>query len=215
MHWTLHLLALLLALSPTVLADTTRLSVGDFSRGDLSGWEAKSFSKETDYQLVQLDGEQVLRAVSNGAASGLFREMRVDLRRTPYLVWRWRAENTLQGVDEHRRQGDDYPARIYIVKTNRILFWRTIALDYVWSSTQPAGSDWPNAYSAKAHMIATQGTGDSTGLWHEARRNVYEDFRRYLGEEVDEIDVIAIMTDTDNSGQAATAYYGDIYFSSE
>lgn len=209
------LLACLACLAQAAWADATRIEVGMFSRGDLAGWERKSFSAETDYRLMPLDGTLALQAISRHAASGLYRQLRVDLRQTPYLVWRWRVENTLDGIDEHRKPGDDYPARIYVVRTNRILFWRTIALNYVWSSTQPAGSDWPNAYSARAHMIATRGLGDAIGAWREERRNVREDFRRYLGEEVDEIDVIAIMTDTDNSGLAATAYYGDIHFSSE
>lgn len=189
--------------------------VGEFSAGDLSGWEKESFSGETEYTLVEKEGRRVLQAESRGTASGLYREIRVDLNRTPYLNWSWRVANVLEGVNERTKTGDDYPARVYVVVSGKVFFWRTRAVNYVWSGNQPVGSTWPNAYTSNARMMTVESGQEKVGQWVAEKRNVQADFKRLFGDEVDHIDAVAIMTDTDNSGQSATAWYGDIYFSAE
>lgn len=208
-HPYLCLLLFLLALP----CSATPVAVGRFSSQGLAGWEAHRFAGETRYRLVEQEGTQVVEALSAGTASGLYRTIRVDLTRTPYLNWRWRVENTLSGVDETTRAGDDYPARIYVVREGGLAFWNTRALSYVWASRQPAGSHWPNAFTDRAGMIAVRSGDAGLDRWHEERRDVREDFRRLFGEEIDSVDVVAIMTDTDNGGGRARAWYGDIWFS--
>ncbi len=203
--------ALLLTLAATAAAS----AVGTFSTNGLQGWEEHSFHENTRYQLVELDGQRVVKAESHASASGLFFQTETDLNRTPYLYWRWRVENTLGEIDERTKAGDDYPARVYVVKKGGLLPWRTRAIDYVWSSNQPAGSTWPNAYTDRAQMIALRSGEQELGQWLSERRNVREDFQRLFGEDVDTVDVVAIMTDTDNSRGQAVAYYGDLYFASE
>lgn len=198
-----------------VVAGATTVMVGEFSAGDLSGWQTESFSGETEYSLVEKDGRRVLQAVSRGTASGLYREIRVDLDRTPYLNWTWRVANVLEGVNERTKSGDDYPARVYVVVSGKLFFWRTRAVNYVWSSNQPAGSTWPNAYTSNARMMTVESGQEKTGQWVTEKRNVQADFKQLFGDDIDHIDAVAIMTDADNSGQAATAWYGDIYFSAE
>lgn len=211
-------LGLYAMLALTARADV--LTVGRFSAGDLSGWETKSFKGQTQYRLVPADGggadgQHVLRAESGGTASGLFKRLHVDLARTPILHWRWRVDNILTSIDERTKQGDDYPARIYVVISGGVWFWRTQALNYVWSSYQPPGASWPNAFTSHAVMLAVESGSSKLGRWVDFRRDVRQDLRRYLGMTAESIDAVAIMTDTDNSGQHAVAYYGDIYFSSE
>jgi len=196
-----------------VSAAASTLLVGDFSAGDLSGWQTEKFEGETRYRLVEQDGRQVLRADSAGTASGLYREMTVDLDKTPYLNWSWRVANVLDNVDERSKGGDDYPARVYVVVSGGIVFWRTRALVYVWSSNQPVGSTWRNAYTSNARVMALRSGEQKVSQWVSEKRNVKADFQRLFGDEIDHIDAVAVMTDTDNSGQAATAWYGDIYFS--
>jgi hypothetical protein len=199
--------------SAATLAAAPELIVGDFSRGDLHDWKTKSFQGLTQYRLVTLDGRRVLEAVSEHAASGLVREMRVDLAQWPYLNWSWRVKNVLQGIDERTKAGDDYPARVYVVVSGGIAFWRTRTVVYVWSSRQPAGSMWPNAYTANACVMALR-AGPGEGWAHE-RRDVRADFKKCFDDDIRAIDAVALMTDTDNSGQEATAWYGDIFFSRE
>jgi hypothetical protein len=189
------------------------LTVGNFSEGDLDGWKTQSFRGMTSYQLVTQDGRQVLAADSKDSASGLVREIRVDLEKTPYLNWSWRVADVLAGIDERTKAGDDYPARVYVIVSGGIAFWRTRTLIYVWSSRQPAGSTWENAYTANAQVMALQ-SGKGNG-WETERRDVRADFKQCFNDEITSIDAVAIMTDTDNSQQEATAWYGDIFFSSE
>ncbi|MFC1684004.1 DUF3047 domain-containing protein [Pseudomonadota bacterium] len=206
------LLILLCAALPLLAADSL---VGAFSTQGLMGWKETSFAGNTQYRIVKMDGVSVLKAESRASASGLAFETEVDLEQTPYLYWRWRVENTLGNIDERTKQGDDYPARLYVVKKGGLLPWRTRAIDYVWSSNRPQGSSWPNAYTDKAQMLALRSGNTELGQWVTERRNVREDFQRLFGEEITTIDVIAIMTDTDNSSGHAVAFYGDIRFASE
>lgn len=199
---------------PLVLAaGDTRLDVARFAADGLTGWESKSFEGETHYRIIDEDGRQVLRADSDGSASGLYRRIHIDLERTPVLNWSWKIDDILPGADERTRDGDDYPARIYVVFSGGLLFWRTRAINYVWSSHQPAGSVWPNAYTANARMIAVDSGADRAGTWVAHRRDVRADYRRVFGGEARRAHAVAIMTDTDDTRARATAWYGDIWFS--
>ncbi len=207
--------ALLTAGAWTYAADSTRIPVSDFKSGQLNAWEEKSFKGNTAYEITGGESERVLQARSQASASGLYRKIKIDLWQTPYLNWSWKIDHALAAVNERSKQGDDYPARVYVVVSGGLLFWKTRALNYVWSSTQPPGAAWPNAYTDHARMIAVRGTGDETGRWRMEKRNVREDFKRHFGEDIRYLDAIALMSDTDNSGQAVTAYYGDIFFSAD
>lgn len=212
-HPALSLLAALVI--PLALAADTRITVGDFSSGDLGGWSDKVFKGHTRYSLTTDDGRTVLKAVSRASASGLYKKVHVDLSKTPYLHWSWKIDNTLGNLHERTKHGDDYPARVYVVFSGGIFFWRTQAINYVWSSDQPPGSTWNNAFTDNARMIAVRSGAGQAGQWVSERRNVRRDYRRLFGGEVHTVDAVAIMTDTDNSGKAATAYYGDIYFAAQ
>lgn len=201
--------------------------VASFSEGDLSGWEEKSFQQHSEYRLVsaasintsgsngELPQGQVLHASTQGQASGLFKELEVDLTRTPYLHWSWQVQNLFAGNAEHSKQGDDYPARIYVVVSGGLFFWKTRAINYVWSSHQPVNSEWPNAYTANARMLAVRAGEKQLGQWLHERRNVREDLQRLFGDDITRIDAVAVMVDGDNTGQSASAYFGDIYFSQQ
>jgi hypothetical protein len=210
---TIRLIPLLLPLA-LVAADAV-VPVALFSRGDLEGWQEESFAGETDYSLFNENNLTSLRAVSNGTASGRYKKVRIDLKETPVLHWRWRVENILEGVDEQRKSGDDYPARVYVVFSGGLFFWRTRAINYVWSSNQPVGTSWSNAFTGNAKMVAVESGSEKLGQWVGEKRNIAEDYRRLFGGEPGTVDAVAIMTDTDNSGQSATAWYGDIWFAAE
>lgn len=201
--------ALLLAV-PGVAGE--RIEVAAFSRGELAGWQPRLFSGETRYALQRVDGREVLHAHSQGAASGLYREITVDLARTPVLHWSWKIARPLSGNDETTRAGDDYPARLYVVFSGGAAFWRTRAVNYVWSGSQPAGSAWHNAYTGNARMLALQSGEARAGQWVEERRDVLADYRRLFGAEPGRVAAVAIMTDTDDTGGEAEAWYGDIWF---
>lgn len=196
--------------------NVTSLVLGDFAVSGLEGWKVKSFEGKTRYSLMNIDGIQVLRATAKRSASGLFHEQKIDLTRTPVLHWRWRVDKGPRDLDETTKAGDDYAARIYLVKSGGILIWRTKALNYVWSSGTEPLKRWPNAFAGEAvQMLAVRTQLDRKGVWYEESRNVREDFKRFFGEDVTEIDAVALMTDADNSGQRSLAYYGQVYFTAE
>lgn len=199
--------------TPPLPADGPASKIPVLTDADLSAWESWDFSGVTRYSRVELDGRTVLEAVSDSAASGLYRKIYVDLEKTPVLHWSWRVDNTLGDIDETSKGGDDYPARVYAIASHPVFFWKTYALSYVWSSAQPEGTAWPNAYTDNARVIAVRSGSPGLRRWHGERRNVREDFQRLFGRDVRYIDAVAVMTDTDDTGGRAEAYYGDIWFS--
>ncbi len=181
-----------------------------YQPADMLDWERRDFAGQTDYSLVERDGQAWLQADCVDGATALYLQQPVDLTETPILQWQWAIKGVFTDIDERRKAGDDYPVRLYVVKDGGLLRWRTRAVNYVWSSAQPASSSWPNAFARQAQMLALQSGG--SGDWQVSReeRNVREDFQALHGEEVKQIDGLAIMTDCDNSGQPIQGWYGPI-----
>lgn len=192
-----------------------KIYISAFATEQLKGWKSKQFKGQTNYQLVQTDNQTVLKAHSQASASGLFKQQRIDLQQTPYLYWRWRIGNHLTNLNEQEKSGDDFAARVYIVIDGGWAFWKTKAINYVWSSVTEKGKIWPNAYAGKnAMMFAIRSTEDPTGTWLQEKRNVQADLQKIYSKAIRYIDAVAVMTDTDNTQGQATAYYSNIYFSS-
>lgn len=214
------------------------LEVGKFSAAAPGmkmpdGWQPLTFAKvsrHTQYELVK-DGEAVVvKATSRAAASGLTKAVRIDSREYPIVRWRWKVEHLLAKSDVTRKDGDDYPVRLYITyryEPDKVSFSRKVkyqagrvlfgdipiaALNYVWDSQAPAGTFADNAFTDFAKMIVLRSGSEGVGSWVEEERNVYEDYKKAFGEEPPMISGVAVMTDTDNTGESATAFYGDIIF---
>ncbi|MCG7985487.1 MAG: DUF3047 domain-containing protein [Candidatus Thiodiazotropha lotti] len=179
-------------------------------------WTEVSFKDNTTYQAVNEKGAPPsLKAISQSSASALAKRIKVNLEKTPYLNWRWKIDQVLDKPDEQSKAGDDYPARIYVVKEGGWAPWRTRSMNYVWSSSQPVSSVWASAYTGQSMMVAIKSGDQQAGQWQMEKRNVRQDFKNFFGEEINTIDVVAIMTDTDNTESMATAWYADIFFSAE
>ena len=209
---------ILLLLSTAIRAEETseKLMIGYFTSGSLEHWKAQEFKGKTHYQLADLAGIRVLRADSADSASGLFKKQPIDLQKTPIMNWRWRIENRLDTINEQVKSGDDYAARIYVVVSGGLAFWRTLAINYVWASASPKDEIWPNAFAGDhVMMIALRSSGDQIGVWYTEKRNILTDLKQQFGEDIAYIDAVAIMTDTDNTHGKVTAYYGDIFFSNQ
>ena len=191
------------------------LVLGRFSAGDLEGWQLRHFEGETRYRIVEDKGVRVLEAESAAGASSLYLEREIDLAARPVLEWRWRVEAPLSAPDERVRAGDDFAARVYAVAPGEGLFAPPVAISYVWAGSAPVGADWPNPFTSRVRMVAVESGPAHAGEWRSYRRNVREDFRRLFGREVDELEGVAVMTDADNSGQRARAWYGDILLRAE
>jgi len=192
-------------------------AVGRFSSGDLSGWEEQTLrgKKKSIYTLVREGERTVLKAESRGSASGLINKVGFDPRQQPLLRWSWKVNGILAKGDEGKKEGDDYPARIYVVFP-RTFFWQTRAINYIWANRLPKGATAPNVYAPKnIRMVAVESGAVNTGKWLEEERNVHDDYVRLFGESPPRAGAIALMTDTDNTGEEAIAWYGDITVSSK
>lgn len=215
-----------------------RLEVGSFStategRSLPDGWNPLTFKKverHTTYQLVKDGSTVVIKAISEASASGLMKKITIDPHEYPVVRWRWKVENLLQKSDVNRKDGDDYPARLYITfayepdkvglgkklkyKAGQALFGDIpiAALNYVWDGKSPPGTIVDNAFTDFAKMIVIESGAQRIGSWVEEERNVYRDYQLAFGEEPPAINGVAIMSDTDNTKERAVAYYGDISF---
>ena len=218
----------------------TPLVVGAFSEatpgGTPAGWETLRLGDagDTQYQLVSEGGLTVVRAEADGSASGLIRRMEVDPAQYPVLRWRWKAENVLPDGDYRRRDGDDYAARIYVTfdypvsalsfgdrmkhRALRLLGYDDVptrALSYVWANRADATTVRSNAFTDWVAMVPVEQGTAHVGTWRTARRNIADDYRAVFGEEPPPVNGIAIMTDADNTGDRAVAYFGDIVLEEE
>jgi len=179
---------------------------------DLSSWQKKSFKGDTVYSAVKEGGSAVVRAESSNAASGYFRNISLDSKKYPYINWSWKVQGVVPAEDPYSKACDDYAARVYLVFPGRF-FWQTRSIVYVWSDRLPAGKIIASPYSDRVAIVAVESGNRSAGIWRHERRNYVEDYRRYFHEEPDDPAAVAFMTDTDNTGGHALAWYGDIFFS--
>lgn len=189
------------------------IQISRFATEGLSGWEQKSFKGQTEYTLVTENDTTVVKAHSSGSASGLVKQVNLNPKRYRYLRWSWKISGTVAKGDESSKAGDDYAARVYVVFPGRF-FWQTKAINYIWANRLPVGQSAPNVFSGNAIMVAVESGTSKAGHWLTESRDILADYRHLFGEEPREIGAIAIMTDTDNTGSEATAWYGDIVISS-
>lgn len=202
-------LFLMLLFLPAVAMATDVIELGSFSSSGLSGWSEKSFQGKTDYRIVEEDGQQVLFARSEAAASGLVFETDYDPQQFPILSWRWKVSEIVSKGDSRSKAGDDYAARIYVIFPHWF-FPKTKTLNYIWGNQLPKDSFQRNVYTSNAMMIAVESGSAKAGEWVTVQRNLLDDYRKAFGEEPAKVGAIAIMTDTDNTGETAEAWYGDI-----
>ncbi|NVN90707.1 MAG: DUF3047 domain-containing protein [Desulfuromonadales bacterium] len=190
-----------------------QVNVVRFKTDSIVGWEQKQFKGSTAYRPVPENGVMVLQAHSRAAASGLFKKVALDPTRFRYLSWSWKVAGIVPGGDERSKAGDDYAARVYVVFPGRF-FWQTRAINYIWANRLPKGESIPNAFTANARMVAVESGPAKAGQWLTEQRDILADYRLLFNAEPGEIGAVAIMTDTDNTGGEATAWYGEITLSS-
>jgi len=196
---------------PSAAADKRKASVL-FPVAAMATWSEKSFAGETRYSVEQNEGKSVLRADSSGSASGLYHKLDLHAHQYPLLNWSWKIRQTVPAENPYLKTGDDFAARVYIVFPGRF-FWQKRAIVYVWSDKLPVGTIIANAYTDRVAVIAVESGNRFAGIWRHEVRNYVADYRSYFHDEPDDPVAIAFMTDTDNTGSQAVAWYGDIFFS--
>ncbi len=192
------------------------IKVFNFTTDELSNLEVRKVrgaENKTIYTIGSNENGNFLKAVANNAASGLGKEVKIDLNKTPFINITWKIEKDLPGIKENTKKGHDFAARVFAVKKTGATPLSNRAINYVFSSNSDIGFSSPSPYTKKSIDNVLASTKKNLNEWVTVKTNVKEDFKRFHDLDVDELDGLAIMSDTDNSKMKAIAYYQNIYFS--
>ena len=200
--------------SNTVIAE--KVIVFDFTEEEFKILKVgKKYKGETTWTLGSNQNGNFIKAEAEGKGSGLGKEVLIDLLKTPFINITWKVEKDLSGIIENSKKGHDYAARVFVIKKTGSTALSNRAVNYVFSSNNEVGKNWPSPYTKKSIDYVLSSTKDSSNVWVTVKANVKEDFMKLHGIEVLDISGVAIMTDTDNSKLKAISYYQNIYFSAE
>ena len=200
------------------IAYSSEINVFDFTKKELSELQVRKVrgaDNKTVYTIGSNENGNFYKAVADNAASGLGKEVKIDLNKTPFINITWKIEKDLPGIKENTKKGHDFAARVFAVKKTGSTALSNRAINYVFSSNSEIGNNSPSPYTKKSidYVLAT--TKNNLNQWITVKANVKEDFKRFHDLDVNELDGLAIMSDTDNSKMKAIAYYQNIYFSSK
>ena len=177
--------------------------------------KVRGADNKTLYTVGANDNGNYLKAVANNAASGLGKEIKIDLNKTPFINITWKIEKDLSGIKENTKKGHDYAARVFVIKKTGATPLSNRAINYVFSSNNEVGLYWPSPYTKKSIDNVLASTKNYLNEWVTVKANVKEDFKKFHDLDVNELDGIAIMSDTDNSKMKSVAYFQNIYFSAD
>ena len=173
----------------------------------------KKYKGETTWTLGSNENGNFIKAEAEGMGSGLGKEVLIDLSKTPIINITWKVEKDLSGILENSKKGHDYAARVFVIKKTGSTALSNRAINYVFSSNNDVGKNWPSPYTKKSIDYVLSSTKNDLNTWVTVKANVKEDFMELHGIEVLDISGVAIMTDTDNSKLKAVSFYQNIYFS--
>ena len=200
------------------LSLASEVKVFKFTNEELAELEIRKVrgaDNKTIYSVGSNDNGNFLKAIADNAASGLGKEVKIDLNKTPFINITWKIEKDLVGIKENTKKGHDFAARVFAVKKTGATPLSNRAINYVFSSNSKVGLNWPSPYTKKSidNVLAT--TKNNFNQWITVKANVKDDFKKFHDLDVNQLDGLAIMSDTDNSKMKAIAYYQNIYFSAE
>ena len=200
----------------TVTAE--ELMVFNFTEEELNSLDVRKVrgaDAKTAYSIGNNEKGNYLKAVAENAASGVGKEIKINLDKTPFINITWKIEKDLKGIKENTKKGHDFAARVFVIKKTGATPLSNRAINYVFSSNSNAGETWPSPYTKKSIDRVLASTESNLNEWVTVKANVKEDFKKFHDLEVKELSGIAIMADTDNSKLTAVSYYQNIFFSSE
>ena len=198
------------------LAD--ELKVFDFTQTELLELQVRKVrgaDNKTTYTVGKNENGNYLKSVANNAASGLGKEIKIDLNKTPFINITWKIEKDLSGIREDSKKGHDFAARVFVIKKTGATPLSNRAINYVFSSNNEVGLNWPSPYTKNSIDNVLSSTKNNLNEWITVKANVKEDFKKFHDLDVSELDGLAIMSDTDNSKMKSVAYFQNIYFSAD
>jgi len=202
----------------TNLTYAENIKIFKFTENELSELKVRKVrgaDKKTIYTAGSNENGNFIKAVAFNAASGLGKEIKIDLNKTPFINITWKIEKDLKGIKENTKKGHDFAARVFAVKKTGATPLSNRAINYVFSSNNEIGKSWPSPYTKKSIDYVLASTEVNLNEWVTVKANVKEDFKKYHDLNINELDGLAIMSDTDNSKLKAISYYQNIYFSAK
>jgi hypothetical protein len=200
------------------MGSSNEIKVFEFSETELLELEVRKVrgaDNKTQYTVGKNENGNFLKSVSDNAASGLGKKIRIDLNKTPFINITWKIEKDLPGIKENEKKGHDYAARVFVIKKTGATPLSNRAINYVFSSNNEVGKNWRSPYTKKSidNVLAT--TKKNLNEWVTVKANVKDDFKRFHNLDINELDGLAVMSDTDNSKMKSVAYFQNIYFSAK
>ena len=208
-------LILIIVLSYLTSALAEKVIVFEFTEEERKILKVRKVKKETTYTLGSNENGNFLKAEAEGKASGLGIEKKINLLKTPFINITWKVEKDLFGINEKSKKGHDYAARVFVIKKTGKTALSNRAINYVFSSNNNIGENWKSPFTRRSIDYVLASTKNNLNEWVTVKANVKDHFEKLHMIDVNEIEGVAIMTDTDNSKKPAIAYYQNIYFSSE
>ena len=191
------------------------VNVFEFTEEELKNLKVRKIKKETSYTTGNNENGNFLKAVSEGTASGLGKEILINLNKTPFINITWKVEKDLNGIDEKSKKGHDYAARVFVIKKTGKTALSNRAINYVFSSNEKVGEYWTSPFTKKSIDYVLSTTLENNNEWVTVKANVKKHFKKLHNLDVDELNGVAIMSDTDNSKMKEISYFQNIYFSSK
>ena len=210
-----YFIVLIIFSSSSIANEVKVFEFTDKELSELSVRKVRGADNKTIYSVGSNDNGNYLKAVADNAGSGLGKEIKIDLNKTPFINITWKIEQDLSGINEKTKKGHDFAARVFAVKKTGATPLSNRAINYVFSSNVEVGENWPSPYTKKSIDNVLSTTKENLNKWVTVKANVKEDFKRFHDLNVDELDGLAIMSDTDNSKLKSVAYYQNIYFSED
>ena len=202
----------------TGVSAASEIKVFEFTEVELSELEVRKVrgaDNKTNYSIGSDENGNFLKATADNAASGLGKELKIDLNKTPFINITWKVEKDLSGIKEDTKKGHDFAARVFVIKKTGATPLSNRAINYVFSSNNEIGFNSPSPYTKKSIDSVLSTTKNNLNEWVTVKVNVKEDFKKFHNLVVKELDGLAIMSDTDNSKMKSIAYFQNIYFSAD
>ena len=199
--------------SNIVLAE--KVTVFDFTEDEFKTLQVKKVKGETTWRLGSNEKGNFIKAEAEGKGSGLGKEVKIDLSKTPFINITWKVEKDLSGINEKTKKGHDYAARVFVIKKTGSTMLSNRAINYVFSSNQNVDENWRSPYTKKSVDYVLSTTKENLDTWVTVKANVKDHFKKFHDLDVVELTGVAIMMDTDNSKLKAISYFQNIYFSAE
>jgi hypothetical protein len=209
----LTILFISLMISNSLMAE--KITIFNFTEDEFKTLQVKKVKGETTWRLGSNEKGNFIKAEAEGKGSGLGKEVKIDLSKTPFINITWKVEKDLSGINEKTKKGHDYAARVFVIKKTGSTMLSNRAINYVFSSNQNVDENWSSPYTKKSVDYVLSTTKENLDTWVTVKANVKDHFKKFHDLDVVDLTGVAIMMDTDNSKLKAISYFQNIYFSAE